>query len=71
MFTQGNGQDFLNQGGILRDKGMANASGFKIDTAYNNVNGKVDKLDADKTNNLSQIGEKLVTVHLLKMVQMV
>ncbi|MBD3433031.1 hypothetical protein FPO60_14415 [Staphylococcus aureus] len=35
---------------------MANASGFKIDTAYNNVNGKVDKLDADKTNNLSQIG---------------
>ncbi|MCW9136522.1 E domain-containing protein, partial [Staphylococcus sp. SUC_1.1] len=56
MFTQGNGQDFLNQGGILRDKGMANASGFKIDTAYNNVNGKVDKLDADKTNNLSQIG---------------
>ncbi|HGZ7936005.1 TPA: YSIRK-type signal peptide-containing protein, partial [Staphylococcus aureus] len=35
MFTQGNGQDFLNQGGILRDKGMANASGFKIDTAYN------------------------------------
>ena len=22
MFTQGNGQDFLNQGGILRDKGM-------------------------------------------------
>ena len=48
----------LNQGGILRDKGMANASGFKIDTAYNNVNGKVDKLDADKTNNLSQIGAK-------------
>ena len=56
IFTQGNGQDFLNQGGILRDKGMANASGFKIDTSYNNVNGKADEIDADKKNNLSQIG---------------
>ncbi|MGW9991718.1 surface rod structure-forming protein G/lectin family protein, partial [Staphylococcus hominis] len=56
MFTQGNGQDFLNQGGILRDKGMSNTSGFKIDTSYNNVGGKVDPLDADKKNNLSQIG---------------
>ncbi|MGW9920528.1 E domain-containing protein, partial [Staphylococcus hominis] len=55
-FTQGTGQDFLNQGGILRDKGMANASGFKIDTSYNNVNGKVDKIDADKKKNLNQIG---------------
>ncbi len=56
IFTQGNGQDFLNEGGILRDKGMANASGFKIDTSYNNVNGKADEIDADKKNNLSQIG---------------
>ena len=61
----------LNQGGILRDKGMANASGFKIDTAYNNVNGKVDKLDADKTNNLSQIGAKVGYGTFVKMVQMV
>ncbi|WP_425255316.1 lectin-like domain-containing protein, partial [Mammaliicoccus sciuri] len=56
IFTKGTGQDFLNQGGILRDRGMANASGFKIDTSYNNVNGKADEIDADKKNNLSQIG---------------
>ena len=71
-FTQGNGQDFLNQGGILRDKGMANASGFKIDTAYNNDNGKVDKIDGDKTKNLSQIGgAKVGYGTLLETMQMV
>ena len=71
MFTQGMAKT-SNQGGILRDKGMANASGFKIDTAYNNVNGKVDKLDADKTNNLSQIGAvKVGYGTFVKMVQMV
>ncbi|MEB7066707.1 E domain-containing protein, partial [Mammaliicoccus sciuri] len=56
IFTQGNGQDFLNQGGILRDKGMANASGFKIDTAYNNYRGQKDPLDADDKKNLKDIG---------------
>ncbi|MCD8802974.1 E domain-containing protein, partial [Mammaliicoccus sciuri] len=56
IFTQGNGQDFLNQGGILRDKGMANASGFKIDTSYNNYRGQKDPLDGDKAKNLKDIG---------------
>ncbi|WP_436955563.1 G5 domain-containing protein [Staphylococcus sp. AS1337] len=55
MFTTGTGQDYLNQGGILRDRGLANASGFKIDTSYNNVGGITDSIDADKTNNLRQI----------------
>ncbi|EMB9383389.1 hypothetical protein U9651_002166, partial [Staphylococcus pseudintermedius] len=56
IFTTGSGQDFLDQGGILRDRGMANAAGFKIDTSYNNVGGKADPLDKDKTNNLTNIG---------------
>ncbi|RTX74638.1 hypothetical protein CD117_02345, partial [Mammaliicoccus sciuri] len=56
IFSKGTGQDYLDQGGILRDKGMANASGFKIDTSYNNLDGKTDYIDTDKKNNLSQIG---------------
>ncbi|WP_408607253.1 E domain-containing protein [Mammaliicoccus stepanovicii] len=56
IFTEGNGQDFLNKGGILRDKGIADAFGFKIDTSFNNVLGTTDPIDADKKNNLSQIG---------------
>src|SRR5699024_2922098 len=56
IFTKGTGQDYLDKGGILRDKGLANASGFKIDTSYNNVGGTADAMDADKKNNLSQIG---------------
>ncbi|EGQ3783505.1 YSIRK-type signal peptide-containing protein, partial [Staphylococcus pseudintermedius] len=56
IFTTGSGQDFLDQGGILRDRGMANAAGFKIDTSYNNVGGKADPLDTDKNKNLTNIG---------------
>ncbi|RIP35037.1 YSIRK-type signal peptide-containing protein, partial [Staphylococcus gallinarum] len=56
IFTQGNGQDYLSKGGILRNKGLANSSGFKVDTSYNNVRGVADSMDADKTNNLRQIG---------------
>ncbi|MGW7977107.1 hypothetical protein BU116_03015 [Staphylococcus xylosus] len=52
MFTAGTGQDYLNQGGILRDRGLANASGFKIDTSYNNVGGITDSIDADNTTNI-------------------
>ncbi|HEC2154248.1 TPA: YSIRK-type signal peptide-containing protein, partial [Staphylococcus delphini] len=56
IFTKNNGQDFLQNGGILRDKGMADAAGFKIDTAYNNLNGKTDPLDTDKNKNIKEIG---------------
>ncbi|WP_275590294.1 E domain-containing protein [Mammaliicoccus sp. P-M59] len=56
IFTQGTGQDFLNQGGILRDRGIANAAGFKLDMSYNNYRGQKDPLDADKENNIKEIG---------------
>ncbi|EGQ3117671.1 YSIRK-type signal peptide-containing protein, partial [Staphylococcus pseudintermedius] len=60
IFTKGNGQDFLSQGGILRDSGIPNSAGFKIDTSYNNVSGKTDPLDADKINNLKEIGGRKI-----------
>ncbi|HEC2169434.1 TPA: YPDG domain-containing protein, partial [Staphylococcus delphini] len=56
IFTKGNGQDFLQNGGILRNQGMADAAGFKIDTSYNNIGGQADTLDKDKTRNLANIG---------------
>lgn len=52
IFTTKNAQDYLSEGGILRDKGLANAAGFKIDTSYNYQ----DAIDKDKNKNLRQIG---------------
>ncbi|PNZ35680.1 YPDG domain-containing protein, partial [Staphylococcus lutrae] len=60
IFTTVNGQDYLNQGGILRDRGLPNAAGFKIDTAFNNVRGTTDPLDKDKVRNLSEIGARMI-----------
>ncbi len=56
IFTDSTGQDFLNKGGILRDKGIAKSLGFKIDTSFNNVNGNTDAMDKDEENNLKEVG---------------
>src|SRR5699024_6804999 len=56
IFTKGTGLDDLDKGDILRDKGLTNAAGFKIDTSYSNVGVTADAMDADKKNYLSQIG---------------
>ena len=60
MFSKKDGDDFLKNGGILREKGTPSAAGFRIDTGYYNN----DPLDKNRT--------KLVKAiegmgHLLKM----
>ncbi len=56
IFTDKSGEDFLKDGGILRDKGIVNSAGFKIDTSYNNYRGQKDPLDTDKKRNIKNIG---------------
>ncbi|MBI5976045.1 lectin-like domain-containing protein, partial [Staphylococcus canis] len=56
IFTKKNGSDFLQEGGILRDKGIADSAGFKIDTSYNNYRGVTDPIDANKNNFNGNIG---------------
>ena len=34
IFTKSDAQDYMQNGGILRNKGMKDAAGFKVDTAY-------------------------------------
>ncbi|MCG9855538.1 E domain-containing protein [Staphylococcus argenteus] len=34
LFSKGNAEEYLNNGGILGDKGLVNSGGFKIDTGY-------------------------------------
>ncbi|WP_158320150.1 G5 domain-containing protein [Aerococcus urinaehominis] len=45
LFMEGEkrGQDYINQGGILKDKGVANSFGYKIDIRYNPETNKMDK----------------------------
>ena len=35
LFSKGDGNEYLQKGGILGPKGMENSAGFKIDTGYN------------------------------------
>lgn len=34
LFSKGNAEEYLTNGGILGDKGLVNSGGFKIDTGY-------------------------------------
>ncbi|EHR82849.1 surface protein G, partial [Staphylococcus epidermidis VCU120] len=43
MFSKKDGDDFLKNGGILREKGTPSAAGFRIDTGYYN-NDPLDKI---------------------------
>ncbi|MGZ1544837.1 G5 domain-containing protein, partial [Staphylococcus argenteus] len=44
MFSKKDGNDFLKNGGILREKGTPSAAGFRIDTGYYN-NDPLDKTE--------------------------
>ncbi|MCE5039451.1 lectin-like domain-containing protein [Staphylococcus auricularis] len=65
IFTKGDGEDYMQNGGILRNKGMKDAAGFKVDTAYHYDDPMDQEAEQQKVEN-SKVME-----HLLKMVQMV
>ncbi|EHJ07459.1 putative cell wall-anchored protein, partial [Staphylococcus simiae CCM 7213 = CCUG 51256] len=44
LFTKGNGNDYMQKGGILGPKGIENSAGFRIDTGFNS-NDPMDKAE--------------------------